>query len=128
VLSGGSEQPLAGAEPHGSAEVSVRSKDNGARLVVWEADVSHVPAESEEWQALAPQLLAKRLNTPDGEAAPARWARECTLVKLVPTGRLVESPDAPDTGSGALPPPPTPAATRVPVPFTLGRRQRWRQR
>jgi hypothetical protein len=118
VLSGGLEQPV----PEGLGErafVTLRSKDNGARLVTFEATVSTVPAGDAEWAAVEPALLAKRLNLPDGERAPQRWARECTLHRLTPTGEVVETPDAPTTTSHAAPPPPSPARSRVPRPLHL---------
>jgi hypothetical protein len=128
VLAGGLEQEVPGLAETNWATVTVRSKDKGNRLVVWEAEVHQVEPESEEWSAVLPLLQAHRLNLPDGEDAPARWARECTLSRLVPTGRLLETPAEPTTGSHAAPPPRTPAATRVPVPFTLHRRSRRRRR
>lgn len=122
VLSGGDEQPAPGL---GSAElmtVAVRSKDNGGRVVVWEARVELVPPESDVWRDVVPLLQAKRLNLPDGEAAPARWAGASAVHRLAPTGRLLESPTDPDNSAGAAAPPETPATSRVPIPFTLGRR------
>jgi hypothetical protein len=117
VLSGGSEQPL--TELGERAYVTVRSKDKGSRLVTWVADVTRVDPESEEWQALAPTLLAKRLNLPDGDEAPKRWARECTLWRLTPTGDVTETPDEPSTTSHAVAPLPTPARSHVPRPLHL---------
>jgi hypothetical protein len=116
VLSGGLEQPV----PEGLGDrafVTVRSKDTGARVLTAEAAVSVVPPGSPEWEAVEPGLVAKRLNLPDGEAAPQRWAQECTLYRLTPTGAFVETPDQPSTGSHATPPPPTPARSRVPRPL-----------
>ena len=124
VVSGGSEQPDPGLADTPLARVSVRSKDNGSRVVVWEAHVEPVQPDSERWTTVGPLLLAKRLNAPDGAAAPARWAAECRVYRLTPTGRLLETPDDPYPGSGAASPPPTPAATRVRRPFTIGRRRR----
>jgi hypothetical protein len=43
------------------------------------------------------------------------------LIRLAPTGQLV---DVPPTDSGAAPPAPTPATTSGPLPFVLGRRRR----
>jgi ABC-type amino acid transport substrate-binding protein len=86
LLTGGSEQPA----PQGldadaaQAEVIARSKDKGSRLVVWRADVHRVEPEGDEWRRLLPALAARRLNAPDGEQAPQRWARECRLLRLTP--------------------------------------------
>jgi hypothetical protein len=75
------------------AEVSVASKDKGSLLAVWVADVAVVEAGTEEWDRVVPALRAKRLNSPDGDDAPARWARECTVLRLSPTGEVLETLD-----------------------------------
>lgn len=124
VLLGGLEQDVPGLGEAREAAVTVPSKDNGSRLVVWAAAVSRVSPGTPEWAALVPLLQAKRLNSPDGEQAPLRWARECALVRLTPDGELLERPEAPASGSQAHPPPATPATTRVRVPLTLHRRPR----
>ncbi|MGH3659490.1 MAG: hypothetical protein ACRDUA_22820, partial [Micromonosporaceae bacterium] len=80
---GDGEQPRAGL-PGGAGEVTVsaRSKDTGALLIGWAADVAVVPPDSPEWAAVLPDLQAKRLNPPDGLDAPERWARDSQLVRL----------------------------------------------
>lgn len=118
VLTGGSEQPV----PEGltdQAFVSVPGKNNGPRLVTFEAGVEVVDPSSEAWAAVEPMLLSGRLNLTDTETAPQRWAQECTLWRLTPTGGIAETPDEPTTGSHAAAPPPTPARTRVPRPLHL---------
>lgn len=117
VLTGGIEQPLPDLAER--AYVTVRSKDKGARLLTWVADVSRVEPGSAQWDEVAPTLLAKRLNLPDGDEAPKRWARESTLWRLAPTGDVTESPDRPSTGSHAVESPPTNARSRVPRPLHL---------
>jgi len=117
VLSGGLEQPLPDLGDH--AHVTVRSKDKGARLVTFVATASRVQPGSPEWDAVVPTLTAKRLNLPDGDEAPNRWARDSTLWRLTPTGDVTESPDAPSTSSHAVAPPPSKARTRVPRPLHL---------
>jgi hypothetical protein len=98
VLTGGLEQPapdgLDGADADGArAEVIVRSKDKGSRLVVWAASVHVVEPASQEWEAVIPALLSSRLNSPDGELAPQRWARECQVLRLTPiTGEAETAP------------------------------------
>jgi hypothetical protein len=116
VLSGPGEQPCEGLADSGRATVTVRSKDKGSRLVSWVAEVTRVPPDSEAWAEIVPLLQAKRLNLVDAEAAVRRWAAECVVHRLTPTGELVETPD----GSLAAPPAPTPATTDVPMPFTVG--------
>lgn len=124
VLCGGEEQPALDLDTGTRVAVSVRSKDNGARLVVWEAETERVAPGSELWQAVIPLLAAKRLNAPDGPAAAQRWARSSEVYRLVPTGVLLESWRDPDRRSGAATPSPTPAANHVRTPYVLGGRRR----
>jgi hypothetical protein len=120
VLVGGAEQPPRGLPDVQRATVTVPSKTSGARVVTWVATVATIAPASEEWNRVIPELLAKRLNAPDGRQAPLRWARECQLLRLTPTGELLNLP----TESGATPPPTTPATTSGPLPFMVGRRRR----
>ncbi|MCF3137038.1 hypothetical protein [Streptomyces olivochromogenes] len=117
VGDGPGEQPLPGLTDGGSAEVTVRSKDKGGRLVTWPASVSELPAGSPEWEAAVADLKAKRLNASDGEAMPERWARECRVVRLTPTGTSAPLPDT----ALVEPPLPSPATTRRPIPAGLPR-------
>ncbi|MGW3063470.1 hypothetical protein ACWDA8_08110 [Streptomyces sp. NPDC001130] len=115
VGDGPGEQPLDGLADGGSAEVTVRSKDKGGRLVTFPATVSELPAGSAEWEAAVAELKGKRLNAPDGEQMPARWARECRVLRLTPAGAVVPLP----SGSLAEVPVATAATTRRPVPAGL---------
>ncbi|GAA2455974.1 hypothetical protein ACFPFX_22905 [Streptomyces mauvecolor] len=116
VVGGGpGEQPLEGLTDGGTAAVTVRSKDKGGRLVAWTATVSEIPSGTPAWDAAVAELKGKRLNAPDGEAMPARWAAECRLLSLTPTGGLGAAPE----GSLATPPVPSPATTRHAVPAAL---------
>ena len=127
VLTGGLEQPA----PDGLADrafVTVRSKDKRSRLVTFEATVDVLDPGSEQWAAVEPTLLGKRLNLPDGDAAGERWRRECTLYRLTPTGEVAETPDEPTTASHAATPPPTPGRSRVPRPLHLRGRPRRNRR
>ncbi|MFN2523154.1 MAG: hypothetical protein ABR614_07560 [Mycobacteriales bacterium] len=81
VVGGGLEQPLPEWR-HG--RVTVRTKNGD--VLAWGADVQPVPVGSPDWDAVVPLLHAKRLNAPDGEQQPARWARESTVLRLTPTG------------------------------------------
>ena len=114
---GPGEQPLPGLVDGGPAEVTVRSKDKGGRLVSWTAKVVELAPDSEAWTAAVAELKGKRLNAPDGEAMTARWARECRVLRLEPTGATADLPE----GSLAEPPLPTPATTREPIPAGLPR-------
>lgn len=127
VVSGGLEQALPPLAGHGPVTVTVRSKDKGARLVTWVADPAAIEVGSAEWDLAATELQAKRLNSPDGEDAPARWAAESTITRLVPTGEVPESPGAMSPSSHAAVPVASAATTRGPLPFMIGRRARRRR-
>lgn len=120
VLTGGTEQPARGLTEVRRATVTVPSKTSGGRVVTWVATVTVVAPGSEEWDRVVVELLVKRLNSPDGQQAPARWARECALVRLEPTGEVLELPEE----SGAAAPVPSSATTSGPLPFVLGRRRK----
>lgn len=84
VVTDGIEQPL---HVTSHATVTVRSNATQAdRLVTWVADVEPVAPDSELWAEVVPLLHAKRLNAPDGEEQPARWARDSVLLRFLPTG------------------------------------------
>lgn len=123
VGDGSLEQPLdgLGLTDGGTARVTVRGKDKGARLVVWPAHVSELPPHGEAWEAAVTELKGKRLNAPDAETVTDRWARESRVLRLEPDGALMEGPGAvPDTSHAAAPLP-TPATTRHPQPAGLPR-------
>ena len=126
VVTGGTEQPLPGlvdaSLAAGRVRVTVPSKETRGRLVTWVAAASVLAPDTDEWTAAAAALHATRLNAPDGEEQPARWARESTVVRLAPTGEVLEHPGAIPTGSHAAPPAPSPATTKGKLPFVLGRR------
>ncbi|MFI5675069.1 hypothetical protein [Streptomyces cellulosae] len=117
VGDGPGEQPLPGLVDGSWAEVTVRSKDKGGRLVSWTAKVVEPAPGSPAWEATVAELKGKRLNAPDGEAMPERWARECRVLRLEPTGETAALPD----GDLAEAPLPTPATTRLPIPAGLPR-------
>ncbi|MEV7867974.1 hypothetical protein AB0P17_18145 [Streptomyces sp. NPDC088124] len=117
VGDGPGEQPLPGLADGASAEVTVRSKDKGGRLVAWTAVVAELAPHSEAWESAVAELKGKRLNAPDAETMTERWARECRVVRLVPQETITELPQ----GSLAAVPLETPATTREPVPASLGR-------
>jgi hypothetical protein len=115
----GSEQAMPGLADADSAIVCVRSKDNWGLLVAWRAAVELVPPGSPAWTEVVPLLVGKRLNNRDGDAAADRWARECKVARLVPTGELVEDPDNLNYGNRAEAPAPSEATTETRVPITL---------
>ncbi len=112
---GPGEQPFPGLADGATAEVTVRSKDKGGRLVAWTATVRELPPRGEEWAAAVAELKGKRLNAPDSEDMTERWARECRLLRLEPESVRAELP----TGSLAAAPTGSPATTRGPVPAAL---------
>lgn len=115
VGDGPGEQPLPELSDGGRAEVTVRSKDKGGRLVSWPAAVTEAAPGSEAWTAAVAELRGKRLNAPDAETMPERWARECRVLRLEPSGATSPLPD----GSLAEAPLPTPVTTRRPAPAGL---------
>ncbi|NUO98220.1 MAG: hypothetical protein HOV96_10090 [Nonomuraea sp.] len=82
LVTGGDEQHLPGLDGLDRVRVTLRSKDNGARLVEFEAAVSVVD------QSAAPEAVAvlakERLNAPDSEHITERWARDSTVLRLTP--------------------------------------------
>jgi hypothetical protein len=125
LVTGPGEQPIPPLTD--TCAVTARSGSTHARILSWDAAVSVLAPGSDDWQAVAPQLIAKRLNLPGGDDTLARWAAECTLYRLRPAGPVRTGVDLPADRQDA-PPPRTPAATRTTVPFTLGRgRARRRQ-
>lgn len=82
IVTGGEEQWLPGLDALDRVHVTLRSKDNGARLVEFDAAVTVVD------QAESPDVVAalakERLNARDSEYLPERWARESTIVRLTP--------------------------------------------
>ncbi|WP_137993502.1 hypothetical protein [Streptomyces vilmorinianum] len=117
VGDGPGEQPLPGLVAGSTAEVTVRSKDKGGRIVAWTAAVSELAPGTEAWDAAVAELKGKRLNATDGEAMPERWARECRVLRLEPLDSTTDLPD----GSLAAVPQRSDAVTRRPAPAGLPR-------
>lgn len=121
VGEGPQEQPLAdlGLSDGATAQVTVRSKDKGGRLVVWQARVVEQAPGSAAWQAAVDELKGKRLNATDADTLTERWARECRVLRLEPVGPAEQRPGAMPSDAHAAPPLPSPAITRRPVPAAL---------
>lgn len=117
VGDGPGEQPLPGLVDGQDAEVTVRSKDKGGRLVAWSARVSELAPHSKAWEAAVGELKGKRLNAPDAERMTERWARECRVLRLEPLDVVTDLPE----GSLAAAPLPTAATTRRAAPAALPR-------
>ena len=85
VVCGGLEQDLRNAGTAESATLVLRGKVSaGDPVVTCAASVSRVEPGSALWHTVVPLLHEKRLNPPDGEAQPDRWARESTILRLTP--------------------------------------------
>ncbi|WP_327353612.1 hypothetical protein [Streptomyces sp. NBC_01304] len=115
VGDGPGEQPLPGLSDGARAEVTVRSKDKGGRLVTWSAKTVELSPHSTEWEAAVAELKGKRLNAPDSEQMTERWARECRVLRLEPREVEAEVP----SGSLAAAPLPSGATTREAIPGSL---------
>ncbi|MFF4577351.1 hypothetical protein [Streptomyces sp. NPDC001389] len=112
---GPGEQPFPGLADGAAAEVTVRSKDKGGRLVAWTAAVRELAPRTGPWETAVAELKGKRLNAPDSEAMTERWARECRLLRLEPVSVADRLPE----GSLAAAPLGSPATTRRPIPAGL---------
>jgi hypothetical protein len=124
LVTGPGEQAMPGLNDAATCDVTVRSTDKGSRVVTWRAAVSRVDPDTSEWAEAVPALLAGRLNLPDAAHAEQRWASTCTVLRLTPTGELLEAGATLPSASLSAPPPPSPARTPTRVPFTIGSRRR----
>ncbi len=99
LVTGPGEQPAPGlvgdhadsAQIASLAEVTVASTRTASRIVVWQAAVSRVEPGGEQWRAVVPALVSRRLNLADQDAAQARWADRCVVLRLEPTGEFREA-------------------------------------
>jgi hypothetical protein len=123
LVSGGSEQPAPGLETAATAVVIARTKDTRQRMVAWRAEVTTVRPEDSEWDDVVRALVAARLNLRDLDSAAQRWARECVVTRLAPTGVVEERPGQMPSDDLAAAPLPTSATTRRGLPRVLHRRQ-----
>jgi hypothetical protein len=128
VVTGGIEQHDPGLADGASVEVILRSRDNWARQVTVTAAVERIEPGTDAWDTAASALHPKRLNPPDGEEQPGRWARESTVWLLRPTEEVAEQPGAMSDGSHRAEPVATEATTLTRMPFHAGRATRKRRR
>lgn len=86
IVTGGEEQSLPGLVDASRVKVTLRSKDNGAELICFEAGVEEVDQSSpSDTEAGAVAALAKeRLNAVDAPGLAARWASASSIVRLTP--------------------------------------------
>jgi len=122
IVTGPGEQSAPGLAEADRATVRLRG-DTGGLIVVWEATVTRLVPDSEEWATVAPQLAGKRLNASGTtDELVARWAESgCAVVRLTPAEEPpIAAPGLPDD-SQAAPPRETPARIEVRKPFRLHR-------
>jgi hypothetical protein len=94
VVCGPGEQAAPGLAEAVPTTVTLRG-DHGGRIVTWPAVVSRVVPGSEEWEAVAPLVAAKRLNAPGSVADLVdRWRAECALYRLKPSEAPLAARDA----------------------------------
>jgi len=121
LVTGGVEQPDPGLIDGSSAAVTLRSKDKMVRIVTFEAHVERLRPGSPQWDVVAAVLKEGRLNTVDSPTVLQRWADECALWRLRPSGTVMEQPGAMPSGSSRAVPAPTPATTTGEQPLMIGR-------
>ncbi len=128
LVAGGDEQQLPGIDDAERVEVTMRSKENGGRLVTWVGQPAVVHPDSELWQPVTGALVSERLNLPDLSTAAAQWADRSVVVRIVPTGELLEAPGDLSDDAHLAPPQETSATTRRGLPRILHRRMKHRPR
>ena len=128
VVSGGDEQHLPGIEQASRVEVTMRSKENGGRLVTWVAEASRVTPDDPAWEPVTAALVAGRLNLDDLTTAAQKWAESSVVTRLKPTGETVEQPGELSDDDHRATPRETPAITRGRLPKVLHRRVKRRPR
>jgi hypothetical protein len=125
VVAGPGEQsaPALGEAATAAAEVLVTIRgDHGGRVVSFPTRVTVLTPDSEEWATIAPQLAGKRLNSPGGaEQTAKRWATDCQVFRLTPTGDPGEAGGTLPAGDLVASPRPTDAARHPRKPFKLHR-------
>jgi hypothetical protein len=120
AVGGPGEQPAAGLIGAHTAAVTARG-DHGGRIITWPARVERVRPGTGTWDAVVPQLAAKRLNGAPAAELAERWAAGCTVFRLVPDGEPTEAGRTLPRGSLAAEPAPTPATSPTEPPFRLHR-------
>ncbi len=86
VMKGGAgEQELPNLEACAEVTLTVKSNAVNATIAEVPAAVRVVANDSDEFDKIAELGMGTRLNLKDGEAAAARWKRECVLVELSPS-------------------------------------------
>jgi hypothetical protein len=124
IVSGAGEQSAPALADASTATVAMRG-DHGGHVVTWPAAVTRVEPGTEQWATVAPLVAAKRLNARGStDDVVERWARECVLHQLTPSGPPIEAGDSLPQDAQAAAPRPTPAARPTKKPFRLHRVRR----
>jgi hypothetical protein len=123
LVSGGDEQPIPYLSDAERVEVTMRSKENGGRLVTWVGVPTRVLPTSDAWDAAVATLASARLSIPSLSETPKEWASAAVVTRIEPTGETLEAPGALPSDSHAAVPRPTTATTRGPLPRILHRRK-----
>ncbi len=126
LVSGGTEQRLPDIEDAERVEVTMRSKENGGRLVTWVGIPARVLPSSESWEAAVAAVASERISIPSLSETPQVWATDSILTRIEPTGEVLEAPGSLSDASHAAVPRPTAAITRGALPRVLHRRKRRR--
>jgi hypothetical protein len=108
----------------GEVEVVARSKDSGAQVIGFLAQVDTLTSRTPEWDAAAQALSAVRLNAVDLPQQRERWATGALISLLRPVAVTVAARGDDTTPAGSAPPPGGPGTTLKRRPFHFGRRQR----
>lgn len=125
LVGGGGEQPLPGLDREPTVTVTLRSKENGQRVLVAPATVEAVAPDDPRYADAVAALGAARLNAGGGDPHLA-WADGSSVFRLELTGPVTERPGAYLSDSHAAAPAPSAAGTAGLRPFTVHRRARRR--
>jgi hypothetical protein len=93
----GSEQQVPALGDGDEAVVFLRAKTDRQLAAAVPVIASVIEPDSELWEPITSALKSGRLNAPDLSTMVDRWARECLVLRLVPTGEATLAGDLPDT-------------------------------
>ena len=95
VVGGGGEQPIPDVHDDDIVLLLLRSKTNRQLVATVEATVEVLTPESSAWEDVTSALKKGRLNLADSDHAVERWARESSVLRLVPREPVVLASDLP---------------------------------